>query len=148
MNTKLPQSLGPIPRTVISGLLLLSTTLWGADYQGAGPLLRKVAEQSAVKEEVKEPADENAMLRKDLDEFRKKVGSLPPPDAAKGWLDLVDRRAKLSPESFRSDEGSSMPVQPQELIAAMPPPAAWSELRKAVEARPAAKGRQEIRDIG
>ena len=142
MNTKLPS------RLIISGLLLFSTMLRGAEYQGAGALLRKAAEQSAVKEEAKEPADENARLRKDLDEFRKKVGSLPPAEAAKGWLDLVDRRARFDPGSIRTDRRLSMPVQSQELIAALPPPAAWSELRKAVEARPAAKGKDEIRDIG
>ena len=148
MNAKLPQTLRPVPHIIINGLLLCSVTLRGAEYQGAGPLLRKVAEQSALKEEAKEPADENARLRKDLDDFRKKVGSLPPAEAAKGWLDLVDRRAKLSPESLRDNGRFSMPVRAQELIAALPPPAAWTELRKAVESRPAARGREEIRDIG
>jgi hypothetical protein len=41
-----------------------------------------------------------------------------------------------------------MPVRSEELIKALPPPAAWGELKKAVDARPAATGKDEIREIG
>lgn len=124
------------------------TTVAAADFQGADAVLRKVAEESAIKQDAKAPADEHGKLREDLIQFRKKAGSLPPAEAAKGWLELVDRRAKLAPDFMRRSEMLSPPVRGEEVIVALPPPAAWAELKKAVEARPAAKGPDEIREIG
>ncbi len=119
-----------------------------ADYEGAAAILRKVEEQTAkVPAEGKE-ANENSKLRQDLTEFRKKASALPPADSARGWLELVDRRGKISLRSLRQSEPGSMPVTSQEVLDALPPPAAWDELKKAIAARPAAKGSAEVREIG
>ena len=114
-----------------------------ADFLGANGVLQQVAERHAKPGE-KTGVDENKKFLGDLEEFNRTVTNLAPADAAKRWLELVDRMAKLpAPDgrSYRPANGSS-------LLGALPPPATWSELAKAVAARPPAKGVNEIREAG
>ena len=69
-------------------------------------------------------------------------------DAAKGWLTLLDRGSTLTPARGRRYDPASQPLTPEDFVAALPPPAAWPELAKAVAARPAGKGNQEVKEIG
>lgn len=140
-------------RRVVASLLLAvlfapGHTAAAADFLGAGPVLRKVEEQTAKKPDGEAKPDENTKLREALSDFGQKVASLAPAAAAQGWLELVDRRGKLPPTGNRGFDGSVVPVTAQELVAVMPPPTAWGELTKAIAARPAAKGRQEMVEIG
>ena len=127
--------------------LLIGATALGADYQGAGFVLRKIEEQSA-KKPAAETTNETSQLQKALADFSKTVALLPAAGAAKGWLELVDRYSRISQHPGRNPDPFAMQLTSTELMAALPPPAAWSELSKAIAARPAVKGNAEIREIG
>src|SRR5687768_15850775 len=88
------------PLAFVFGLVFASAA-WSADYQGAGPIPQKVVEEGAIKTDKDGKPDEHAKLRQEITDFKKKLPGLPPVDAVKGWLDLVERRAKLDPSSFR-----------------------------------------------
>jgi tetratricopeptide (TPR) repeat protein len=136
---------------LLTGMLLLFPTagaIVAADFQGAVLTLRKVEEANAQQPDPAEKPNEHAKLRQALTEFGKSVADLSPADAARGWMELVDRRARLSSQSGRRFDPSSEPVQAPELLAALPPSAAWDELSRAVAARPAGKGGNEVREIG
>src|SRR4051812_23772671 len=91
-------------RTLVYGgamMFALGASSRAADYQGAAAVLRQVEERSAVKPAQPEKEDPAARLRKDLADFRKNVASMPPADAARGWLELLDRGAALPPARGR-----------------------------------------------
>src|SRR4051794_34932996 len=88
----------PRRRANLAVLLLFafSATVPAAEFEGAAAILRKVAEQNSKPAATAEKVDENAKLRLELTEFRKKAAGLPPGDSAKAWLELVDRRSQMT----------------------------------------------------
>lgn len=136
-------------------LLLLAVPILPAaaasDFDGASVVLRKIAEQSTQTTTNSPATNGRSKFRDELKAFRDASASLPPREAATRWLALVDRAAKLpaaNPLSPSESDGSSRPIGSEELLEALPPPAAWPELAKAIAARPPAKGDAQMRETG
>ncbi|HEV2292630.1 MAG TPA: tetratricopeptide repeat protein [Tepidisphaeraceae bacterium] len=69
--------------------------------------------------------------------------------AAEGWLALVDEALKRSVRQPDSDETEAGPAARfRKALAALPPPAAWEALSKAIDARPVPQGRAGIAPLG
>jgi hypothetical protein len=132
--------------TLISALLAAGVVCRAADFKGAAEVLRQAAQTSPKPQEKKEYPDQP--FRDKLNAFESQNTNLPPAQAAGQWLELVDEFEKQSADSMsrlRSGSGFALPLQFSEVLKALPPPAAWNELEKAVEARPAtgAKAKQK-----
>jgi tetratricopeptide (TPR) repeat protein len=117
------------------------------DYLGAKAVLQQVEERN-VKPGGKPQSDDQTVLRDDLKAFSQTATNLAPADAAKQWLDLVDRAAKIQQQSARNYNPSITPLEANDLLGVLPPPATWGGLAKAIAARPAAKSGEEIRETG
>jgi len=118
-----------------------------AEFQGAVAVLQKAEEQSASTNAAASESDE-AVLRKVLKDFQKRVQTLAPADSAAGWLQLLERQWKLSKDNQGNFGGSMMAITSDEVMAALPPPKSWSALGEAIFARPEAKEDGAIREIG
>jgi tetratricopeptide (TPR) repeat protein len=136
----------------VVGLWAWTTTTEAAtvtNYQGADAILRQAAESSnqpKSKEEKNTPATQ---LCADLKAFKQQSASLAPAEAAKQWLALMDRLLQLEETPAYDQRGMiSHSIQPEELVEALPPPASWAELSKAIEARPAGEGAQTLQKLG
>ena len=121
------------------------------EYQGAPALFKRLAE--IAKEPPADPlaATPGGVLRNDLEKFRGEAAALAPEAAAAGWLALVDRFTALSREEVSAVSQAEYAVHETQfnfkaLIAALPPPAAWDALAKAIEARPGAAGTKAVTD--
>ena len=117
------------------------------DYLGASNVLHQVAERNAKPADKREKT-ESEKLRDDLKSFRESVTNLTPADAAQHWLDLVDRAVKVQQQQAQNYNPSSIPIQPDDVLGALPPPTAWSALAKAIAARPPAKNGEKINEAG
>lgn len=117
--------------------------------RGAQAVLDDIAAQTgAPAQAAAKPLSETAKLRTDLTNFTARAATLAPAAAAREWLALGDRSAKLPPQDrFNRNAQAEPPLQPQELIAALPPPAVWDELAKAIAARPAPAGINDTREF-
>jgi len=140
----------PVLSTFCAILLLVAacpnTIQAQQDYLGANGVLSKIDELIAKPGE-KPKKDEQSILRDDLAAFSQSATNLPPVEAAKRWLELVDRAAKLHQQSSHNFNSAAIPLEADELFAVLPPPAAWADLASAVAARPAKKGPDEFRDL-
>jgi len=119
-------------------------------YQGADAILSQVAKaQTVLNSADKNPAPDEE-LRADLKSFGQVSGTLAPAEAAKQWLGLVDRFNQLgeSPAGGGRQGAVSRPIEAQQLIEALPPPATWANLVIAVEARPPGEGAQALHELG
>ena len=116
-------------------------------YQGAPTLLQQVSARVA-KPEDKTPVDAQTKLRNELKAFSETATNLSPADAAQHWLMLVDRAIKLQQQSAQNFNQSVIPVTSDDLLGALPPPADWSALAKAIAARPPVKNDGVIGEIG
>jgi hypothetical protein len=117
------------------------------DYLGASNVLHQVEERNASPAE-KQKKDASAQLRDDLKSFRESVTNLAPTDAAQHWLDLVDRAVKVQQQQAQNYNPASTPIQPDDLLGALPPPSTWSALATAIAARPPAKSGGKIQEAG
>jgi tetratricopeptide (TPR) repeat protein len=117
------------------------------DYLGASAVLHQVEERNA-KPGQKPEKDEATKLLDDLKSFSQTSTNLAPADAAKRWLELVDRAVKVQQQSVQNYNPSAIPVQPDDMLGALPPPADWSGLAKAIAARPPAMGGGAMREAG
>ncbi len=106
------------------------------NYAGAEGFLRKV--QDLLNQSSGQPnqTNETAKFRDDLKAFNATLTNLPPAEAAKQWLALADRAAKLRPSAHNNINTER--ISSRELFSILPPPPAWNALAKAVAARPAA----------
>ena len=111
--------------------------------RGATAVLEDVAAKTGAQgQAAAKPPSEAVKFRADLSNFTARASTLAPDVAAKEWLALADRHAKLSPRvRFNADEEQAPPPQFTELIAALPPPVAWDDLIKAIAVRPATMAR-------
>jgi tetratricopeptide (TPR) repeat protein len=117
------------------------------DYLGANGVLQQVKERNA-QPGAKSGGDESAKLREELKAFSSTATNLAPAEAAKRWLELADRAVKLQRQAAMDYSSGSQRLEFNDLLGALPPPPAWSELAKAIAARPAVKGEGELREIG
>jgi tetratricopeptide (TPR) repeat protein len=120
------------------------------NYQGAVAVLQQAAESSHKANSEVKASSPAAQLRADLKTFQKHSATLTPVEAAKQWLALVDRFTQLTetPANFFQQAGEEASLEPQELLEALPPPATWAELTKAIESRPPGEGVQALHELG
>jgi tetratricopeptide (TPR) repeat protein len=153
MSMKIRRRVGAGVALCVAGLWAWTTTAEAApatNYQGADAILRQAVESSNQPKSKEEKPSPVAQLRTDLKAFKQQSASLAPDEAAKQWLALTDRLLQLeeTPANYGQRGGMSHPIQPEELVEALPPPASWAELAKAIEARPAGEGAQALQGLG
>ena len=107
--------------------------------KGAESVLREVAE--AARNTNATPAtvagSEYSLWKSEAQEFSRTGASLDPESAVRGWLSLFDRLAKLEIEPQERFGGYGRPNSTQRvLIEALPSPAAWPVLARAIHDRP------------
>jgi tetratricopeptide (TPR) repeat protein len=150
MKTMHTSNLFRFIQTFIAALLLGIWPLGKAsaqDYLGASNVLYQVEERNASPAG-KQKKDASAQLQDDLKSFRESVTNLAPTDAAQRWLDLVDRAVKVQQQQAQNYNPSSIAIQPDDLLASLPPPTTWSALAAAIAARPPARSGGEIQEGG
>jgi len=135
-------------RLVILFAAILCFSADAQTYLGAAAALHHVEELNAKPGQTNETADAPSKLRADLKAFRQNSTNTPADQAAKCWLELVDRAAKIQQMPGRIFNPASNPIQADDLLDSLPPPAAWKELAAAIAARPAAKGSAEMTEMG
>ena len=152
MSIKIRRRVGASVALCLTGLWAWTTTAEAApatNYQGADAILRQAAESSNQPKSKEEKSSPTAQLRADLKAFKQQSASLAPTEAAKQWLALADRLLQLEETPAYDQRGMiSHSIQPDELVEALPPPASWAELAKAIEARPAGEGAQVLQGLG
>lgn len=117
--------------------------------RGAAAILDEVAAKSGALARQPGAPSPGAQLRGDMTNFAARAATLAPAAAAQEWLALADRFAKLSPQiQFRSEDESAAPPRYPDLLAALPPPAAWGALVKAIAARPAPVALKDVHEFG
>lgn len=128
-------------------LLATPTAMQAQQYLGANEVLRQVQERKNKPAEKPAILDENAQLRHDLQAFDQSVTNLAPADAARRWLELVDRAFKIQ-RSRQNASPSTVPIESGDVLGALPPPETWNELARAIAVRPGAKKGEEVRALG
>lgn len=117
--------------------------------RGAADVLKRAADQSAKTDPATKPPSDSAKLRADLTNFTTRAASLAPAAAAREWLELGDRFARLPMQArFGAGHREEPPPQAQDLLMALPPPAAWDELAKAIGTRPTPGTLEDTREFG
>jgi tetratricopeptide (TPR) repeat protein len=129
--------------------LALSGTGFGEEYQGAEAVLKKAA---AAYEKPTAPApnaDTPVKLKHELKAFRQNIANLQPAEAAKQWLQFVDRFVNLPIDrdaigwfGSGADDPDSNWISFQQVAEALPPASAWDALAQALEKR--APDKQDI----
>jgi tetratricopeptide (TPR) repeat protein len=148
-----------ICRKIVAGIALCLAVAWAwtttteaasaTNYEGADAILRQAAESANQTKSGDEKPSPTTQWRADLKTFKQQSASLAPSEAAKQWLALVDRLLQLEETPAYNQRGIiSHPIQPEELVEALPPPASWAELAKAIEARSAGEGAQALQKLG
>lgn len=138
------------------GLAMLLAGVWGTTlttsaaetYLGAEAVLQKIKAKQGAPPEPEKKADPGVALRKQIAEFGTKVRTMAPEAAAKEWLGYFDQLGKMKPQNNGRPNLKELPASLNDLLEALPPPAAWPALEKAVQARPAAKGKELNREQG
>jgi hypothetical protein len=121
------------------------------DYQGAAAILRQAVESSNQMKAKDEKSSPMAQWRADLKTFAQQSTNMAPAEAAKQWLALADRLFQLEEvpvNNYGQSDEMTNPLHPQELMEALPPPADWAELAKAIEMRPPGEGAQALHELG
>ncbi|MFN3649302.1 MAG: tetratricopeptide repeat protein [Armatimonadota bacterium] len=132
------------------GIVLLASAAggWSAeDYRGAGAVLRQLEMRRTAPPEAAEPDHPGGILRKDLAAFREKSAALPPQEAAREWLRLVDRYQSLDAEAIARTHEGGMPLGFDSVVAALPPPPAWNALAAAIQARQPGPANRRIANL-
>lgn len=127
---------------------VLGFTANAETYLGASGALQRVEELNAKSGSTNTSGDLQSKLRADLKAFQQNAANLPPAQAATAWLDLVDRAIKIQKQAAVNFNPGNIPIQADEVLAALPSPAVWKELAAAIAARPAAKGSAEMSEAG
>ena len=142
------------------GLAIIMAGMWGTtlagnaaeNYLGAQGVLQKVKakpDAPPVEEKKTSPA---VALRKEIVAFGAKVQTMAPEAAAKEWLNYFDKLVKIKPQQGGEDDdeenGKAKPASIDDLYDALPSPAAWPDLEKAILARPPAKDKELLREQG
>jgi hypothetical protein len=114
-------------------LSALSPHAMAQELQGAAAAIEAMKTAQPAKPIAPDPKSPMALLRFDLERAPERMKNLPPQEAARAWLALVDRFAAL--KNTPDAEGSRRPVGFSDVIAALPPPSAWEALATQVQAR-------------
>ncbi len=117
---------------------LHGTPALATDLIDADTVLARTAQQQEAKSSP--PSSSSELLLQDVLAFRTESVTLAPADAASRWLKLFDR-AKALQSGPRSNSYSSYDIAIsgmvglRSVLAALPPPSAWGELRKLLSKR-------------
>lgn len=114
-------------------------------YMGANAALQ-LAQQQRAKSAL-QTNDDQAKFRAELRTFSRISTNLAPAEAAKQWLDFVDRAGVIARQA-QQNANPSPQVSGSDLVGALPPPAAWDVLARDIAARPPATGNDHIQEIG
>jgi len=119
------------------------------ELQGAASALQQMTAQKPppTRAAPKAPTP-TEVLRRDLAAFRDRAPALPPRDAARSWLALMQRYAthvKAASAANRSEE--SEPLAFQQVLEALPPPSAWNALTAEILARQPVAAKRTVRDL-
>lgn len=110
-------------------------------------MLQKLASGQTAPKKEKEKSP-RAQLAEELISFKTNSAALQPGEAAKQWLALADRVLASATDENTGPSVRQPVTVDRLLISALPRPESWSELRKAIEARPEAKGEKRGFDLG
>ena len=130
--------------------LTLTLRIEAQELQGAASALQQMVAQKPAPPKAPPRAQTPAeLLRHDLEAFRDKAASsLPPQEAARGWLALVDRYTAIARAvNAGNQRGETKPLSFQDVLAALPPPSAWNALTTQIQVRQPAAAKRTIRDI-
>ena len=136
-----------LPVLLVSVCLSVSASA-AEPLRGAAAILGDLAAKASAQAAQPAAVSPVAQLRTDLTGFATRAGTLAPAAAANEWLALADRLAKIYTQRQTADDEVSAPPQFAELLAVLPPPAAWDELAKAIAARPAPAALKDAREFG
>ncbi len=133
--------------------MALTLRIEAQELQGASSALQQMAAQKPPAPKVP-PKTQNPteVFRHELEAFRDKATALPPQEAARGWLALLDRysvtikAANAAASDGNQTEGLA-PLSFQEVLAALPPPTAWNALTAEIQARQPMAAKRTIRDL-
>ncbi|MCW3053714.1 MAG: repeat-containing protein [Chthonomonadales bacterium] len=119
------------------------------ELQGAASALQQMAAPKVAPPKAPPKAQTpEEVLRSDLAAFRDKASSLPPQEAAHGWLALVDRYAATVKTPNTGNQGDGIePLAFREVLEALPPPTVWNALTTEIQARQPVAAKRTIRDL-
>ena len=100
---------------------------------GAGAVLNQINSDKSVGPRAV-ASDPVADLKQRVKDFGEKSAALPPEQAARTWVDLADRFVALAVKPPKG-LSESQPSGFAEIVAVLPPPAAWPALERIVAAR-------------
>lgn len=106
----------------------------GQDYQGAAAVLKQLTESAGAKP-VEKKADPLEELRTKITELHKEAAALPPADAAKRWVALMDAYLTIPLEQLYSARSYADRLELNTVVAALPPASAWNEIDRLIAAR-------------
>lgn len=133
--------------TYLACILFSAQIVLAADYLGASAVLHEVEQRNGTPV-TQNKNDASSKLREALKTFGQNSSNLPPAQAAKEWLELVDQATKVQQQSQQSFAPSTRPIQADDVLGVLPPPSSWNDLNKLIAARPAVKGGEETKEIG
>ena len=119
---------------ILVTLVLVSITAMALDYQGADSAIRLLIEKSKAKI-AKAMADPVEELRVKIRAQREDAGAVPPAEAAKRWLLLLDAYLTIPARQLYSQRAQEDRLSLSTIIASLPPPAAWDEIQLQLKAR-------------
>ena len=107
---------------ILVTLVLVSITAMALDYQGADSAIRLLIEKSKAKI-AKAMADPVEELRVKIRAQREDAGAVPPAEAAKRWLLLLDAYLTIPARQLYSQRAQEDRLSLSTIIASLPPPA-------------------------
>ncbi|MBB5034248.1 tetratricopeptide repeat protein [Prosthecobacter vanneervenii] len=120
-------------------ILTASLTAKAEEYMGAAAVLKLLAEKTQAQPAAEKKADPVEELRLMVKAMRTEAASLAPAEAAKRWLALLDAYLTIPAEQLYSNRAYEDRLSMATIIMALPPPAAWEEIRTQLEKRKGAK---------
>ena len=127
------------------GIILFIATLTSKaeDYVGAGAVLKLLAEKAQAQPAAEKKADPVEELRLMVKALRTESAALAPAEAAKRWLALLDAYLTIPAQQLYTRRAAEDRLSMSTILMALPPPAAWEEIRAQLEKRKTSKPLQD-----
>lgn len=113
--------------------LPLTTASLAQELQGVAAILQQIAEKSG--QPAQKAADPLDDLHTQVQQFKKDAATLPPAEAARRWMALLESSLSLPQEQLFSSRSEGKQVRLAHLVAALPPPASWDEISRLIAGR-------------
>lgn len=123
-------------------LIALTLAAQALEYQGASAVLKLLAEKAQTKPAEKK-ADPVEELRLKVKALHEEAASLPPAEAAKRWLALLDAYLTIPAQQLYSNRAYEDRLSLGTVVTALPPPAAWEEIRSLLLKRKSSRPLQD-----